>query len=170
MSPAELRDLGYLTADDAKELQSLRLTGVNQAILSIAGTISWKLPKSVSAAKAEISAEQRAVVEGAESAANMANGARLNDQLAAEEIANGHAFEKHVIQQKEFGNSISTPQEFAKIIEDTLNNPSAMKQLGNGRSAYWNDSLGMVVIRNPNASDGGTAFKPTTGKVYYDGL
>ncbi|WP_255825840.1 hypothetical protein [Amycolatopsis sp. GM8] len=33
------------------------------------------------------------------------------------------------------------------------------------RSAYWKD--GTVVIRNPNAVDGGTAFRPTNGYDYF---
>ncbi|WP_438287399.1 VENN motif pre-toxin domain-containing protein [Paraburkholderia phenoliruptrix] len=109
-------------------------------------------------------------VSGADSAANAANSVRLNNQLAAEEIANGHAFDKHVIDQNEFGGSITTQQQFANQIENILNNPSATKQLSNGRSAYWDDASGMVVIRNPNAADGGTAFKPTNGKSYFNNL
>ncbi|MBN3805140.1 filamentous hemagglutinin N-terminal domain-containing protein [Paraburkholderia sp. Ac-20336] len=109
-------------------------------------------------------------VSGADSAANAANSGLLNNQLAAEQIANGHAFDKHVIDQNEFGGSITTQQQFADQIENILNNPSATKQLSNGRSAYWDDSSGMVVIRNPNAADGGTAFKPTNGKAYFNNL
>lgn len=107
---------------------------------------------------------------GSGGAASAANGAKLSNQLAAEEIAGGHAFEKHVTQQAEFGDAIRTPQQFAREIERVLSNPSATKQLSNGRSAYWDDTSGMVVIRNPKAADGGTAFKPTTGKAYFDGL
>ncbi|MCH4091118.1 two-partner secretion domain-containing protein [Acetobacter sp.] len=107
---------------------------------------------------------------GADSAANAANSVRLNDQLAAEEIANGHAFDKHVIDQNEFGGAITTKQQFADQIENILNNPSATKQLSNGRTAYWDNSSGMVVIRNPKAADGGTAFKPTNGKAYFNNL
>jgi filamentous hemagglutinin len=94
----------------------------------------------------------------------------LNNQLSAEEIASGHAFDKHVIDQDEFGGTITTQQQFADQIENILNNPSATKQLSNGRFAYWDDSSGMVVIRNPNAADGGTAFKPTNGKAYFNNL
>lgn len=107
---------------------------------------------------------------GADSAANVVNGMRLNNQLAADEIANGHAFDKHVIEQNEFGSSITTQQQFANQIENIFNNPSAEKQLSNGRSAYWDDTSGMVVIRNPKAADGGTEFKPTNGKAYFNGL
>ncbi|MCA8031585.1 filamentous hemagglutinin N-terminal domain-containing protein [Burkholderia arboris] len=106
----------------------------------------------------------------ADSAANAANGVRLNNQLAAEEIATGHAFNKHVIEQNEFGGTITTPQQFSEKIENILNNPSATKQLSNGRSAYWDDASGVVVIRNPKAVDGGTAFKPVNGKAYFNNL
>ncbi|WP_157025719.1 hypothetical protein [Paraburkholderia heleia] len=97
------------------------------------------------------------------------NGEDSNRQVA-EQIANGHAFDKHVVEQDEFGSSIATKDHFAKQIENVLNNPSATKQLSNGRSAYWDDSTGMVVIQNPNATDGGTAFKPKNGKAYFDNL
>lgn len=73
-------------------------------------------------------------MSGADGAANATNGALLNNQLAAEEIANGHAFGKHVIDQNEFGGTITTQQQFADQIENILNNPSATKQLSNGRS------------------------------------
>lgn len=109
-------------------------------------------------------------VSGADGAANAANGKRLNNQLAAEEIAKGHAFDKHVIEQNEFRGSITTQQQFADQIENILKHPSATKQLLNGRSAYWDDASGVVVIRNPGAPDGGTAFKPTNGKAYFNNL
>lgn len=37
--------------------------------------------------------------------------------------------------------------------------------LGGGRTAFWRD--GTVVIRNPRAPDGGTAFQPTDGYDYF---
>jgi hypothetical protein len=40
--------------------------------------------------------------------------------------------------------------------------------LSGGRTAYWRD--GTVVIRNPKAADGGTAFQPTDGYDYFLGL
>jgi filamentous hemagglutinin len=51
-----------------------------------------------------------------------------------------------------------------------MNNPSAFRELRNGRSAFWDDATGTVVIRNPSAVDGGTAFRPTNGRAYFDGL
>ncbi|MDT4291665.1 RHS repeat-associated core domain-containing protein [Methylomonas sp. MO1] len=106
--------------------------------------------------------------EGAESAVNAA---RLRSQLAGQEIAGGHAFEKHVIQQGEFGGlGIRTREQFSNHIENVINNPTAVKQLSGGRSAYWDDATSTVVIRNPRAADGGTAFQPAKGRSYFDGL
>ncbi|MFC4259035.1 hypothetical protein ACFOZ5_08350 [Marinobacter lacisalsi] len=105
---------------------------------------------------------------GAESAANAA---RLRGQLAGEEIAGGHAFQKHVLQNGEFaGLGIRTRRQFAEHISNVINNPTATRQLSGGRTAYWDDASSTVVIRNPRASDGGTAFQPKNGRKYFDNL
>ncbi|HJS03051.1 MAG TPA: hypothetical protein VJ832_06215 [Variovorax sp.] len=109
--------------------------------------------------------------KGAGEAGSLANAARLRGQLAGQEIAGGHAFEKHVLNQGEFkGLGIRTREQFANHIENVVNNPTASRQLSGGRSAYWQESSGTVVIRNPRAADGGTAFQPTNGRAYFDGL
>lgn len=108
---------------------------------------------------------------GAAGAANTAragaddalNGVGLRAQLTGEEISGGHAFQKHVIDQAEFPGITTRPQ-FASAIEDVVLN-GEMRTLSGGRTAYWNN--GTVVIRNPNAVDGGTAFRPTTGYDYF---
>ena len=102
-------------------------------------------------------------------ASSAANAARLRSQLTAEEIAGGHAFDKHVIHQGQFPGVTTSPQ-FATEIENVINNASEVRPLSNGRTAYWDSSSGTVVIRNPGAVDGGTAFKPTQGKTYFDNL
>lgn len=102
-------------------------------------------------------------------ASSAADAARLRSQLTAEEIAGGHAFDKHIIQRGEFP-EITTRQQFSDHIESIINNPSAVRSLSNGRVAYWDDASGTVVIRNPIGIDGGTAFKPTQGKTYFDNL
>lgn len=100
-----------------------------------------------------------------------ANGKNLNSELIGKEIAGGHAFEKHVLQQGEFsGLGIRTRAQFAQHIENVVNNPTSSKMLSNGRSAYWDESTNTVVIRNPKASDGGTAFRPVNGRAYFDNL
>ncbi|WP_147251745.1 mAFB alternative [Blastococcus sp. TF02-8] len=91
---------------------------------------------------------------------------RLRAQLASEEIAGGHAFNKHVVQLGEFS-GVTTRAEFASVIENTIMKGES-RSLSGGRVAYWNQ--GVVVIRNPNAVDGGTAFRPTDGYDYYTGL
>jgi hypothetical protein len=104
-------------------------------------------------------------------ARSLANAARLRGQLAGQEIAGGHAFEKHVLNQGEFKSlGIRTREQFAGHIENVLNNPTASRQLRDGRSAHWHESTGTVVIRNPRDTDGGTAFQPTGGRAYFDGL
>jgi hypothetical protein len=91
------------------------------------------------------------------------NGVRLRAQLTGEEISGGHAFQKHVIDQSEFPGITTRPQ-FASHIEEVVLNGET-RTLGGGRTAYR--SNGTVVIRNPNAVDGGTAFRPTSGYDYF---
>ncbi len=101
---------------------------------------------------------------------NAVDGVRLRNHLVAEEIANGHAYGKHVVQQGEFPN-IANRAEFAAEIESFLESPDTIsRDLSGGRSAFWNPTRGTVLIRNPGASDGGTYFRPTAGVTYFRGL
>ncbi|QZY92321.1 VENN motif pre-toxin domain-containing protein (plasmid) [Pantoea dispersa] len=112
--------------------------------------------------------EENARNNEAHSAANSKN---LNAELTGKEIADGHAFEKHVIQQNEFANlGIKTKEQFAQHIENVVKNPTSVKELSGGRSAYWDQSTNTVVIRNPKPGDGGTAFRPVNGRAYFDSL
>jgi len=96
---------------------------------------------------------------------NVAEARRLQAKLAAEELAgaDGHAFQKHVVEQGEFP-GIKTRQEFADMIQDVVLN-GERRVGGGGRSAYWRN--GVIVIRNPNARDGGTVFAPREGREYF---
>lgn len=95
-----------------------------------------------------------------------ANFAKVAEAAAdAEKITNGHAFLKHA---GEFGGI--GKNEFKQLVQETISNPSDARSLANGRTAFWNESEQMVVIKNPNAADGGTAFRPTAGKAYFDNL
>jgi len=109
-----------------------------------------------------------------ESAGNPAGGGTSIEspgKVAGREISNGHAFDKHVVQNGEFKDvGITTREQFANHIERIVDNPSATKQLSGGRAAFWDNASSTVVIRNPKAVDGGTAFRPKGGKAYFDGL
>ena len=112
----------------------------------------------------EVAAEGATVELEASSATNAA---LLRNQLMSEEIAGGHAFEKHVLEQMEFP-GITTREQFAAQIEDFLNSPDTiMRNLSNGRVGFWNDTTGTVLIRNPTAVDGGTYFVPNAGVTYF---
>jgi len=108
---------------------------------------------------------------GVTNTANPANTGLLRGQLAGQEISAGHAFEKHVIQQGEYRDlGIMTREQFALHIESVVNNPTSFRELSGGRTAYWDGASGTVVIRNPKAVDGGTAFRPVNGQTYFEGL
>jgi hypothetical protein len=83
----------------------------------------------------------------------------------AQEIAAGHSFEKHVLGVKnptgaEFqGLGIRTRQQFTDHLEGVINNPSHSGALRNGREYFYDQSSNTIVIRNPEAVDGGTAFR-----------
>lgn len=81
-------------------------------------------------------------------------------------IAGGHAWLKHRGEYPEF----ATEAEFADHIDQVMANPSARKKLSKGRTACWDDHSRTLVIRDPNSPDGGTAFRPTAGKVYFDNM
>jgi len=107
-------------------------------------------------------------VPSANSTANAAQYQLLNNRLIAEEISGGHAFGKHVLTQGEFPGWIRTRAQFQQHVESVLNNPTAVRQLSGGRTAYWHEPTGTVVIRNPRAVDGGTAFQPRDGVRYFN--
>ncbi len=88
-------------------------------------------------------------------------------------IARGHAFSKHVVQGGEFtGLGIRTVDQFGSFIDDVIGKASGgnVRRLGNNRTAYWDDATGTAVIRDPGSADFGTAFRPSGGRAYFDGL
>jgi RHS repeat-associated protein len=96
---------------------------------------------------------------------NVADGPRLQARLAAKELAgaDGHAFQKHVVEQGEFP-GIRTRAQFSDVIEDTILN-GERRVRSDGASAYWRK--GVIVIRNPGSRDGGTVFAPKEGYSYF---
>jgi len=120
-------------------------------------------------------AANRLSAEVLESAAPRAESAlsasKLRAELTGREIAGGHAFEKHVLENGEFkGLEIRTREQFARHIESVVDRPDAIRELGAGRTAYYNDASSTVVIKNPKALDGGTAFQPRDARSYFERL
>jgi hypothetical protein len=99
------------------------------------------------------------------SACSVGEARRLQAQLAAEELAgaNGHAFQKHVVEQGEFP-GIKTRAQFAELIESVILK-GEQRGRADGTTAFWRN--GVIVIRNPNSRDGGTVFAPKEGREYF---
>ena len=89
------------------------------------------------------------------------------DPKQAGTIANGHSYQKHVIDQAEFP-GIADKTQFTAIVSGVMTSPDEKRNLSGGRIAYWKGDT--VVIYNPGAGDKGTCFKPTKGKQYFDNL
>ena len=77
-------------------------------------------------------------------------------------IGLGHAFHKHASNVSESG-ELLTQSSFESLILETLLTPTKMKQLSNGRSAFWNADEDFLVIVSPADPDMGTAFWPGGG-------
>ncbi len=78
----------------------------------------------------------------------------------ADQIASGHAYEKHA---GEFGNP--SRGQFKNMIEDTMKHPTETRQLAQGRVAYYSQNTRMLVIADPASPDGGTAFKAVPSRT-----
>ena len=87
------------------------------------------------------------------------------DNATITSIANGHAYQKHVIEKKEYP-EITSKAQFFSLIKAIVSNPTASKPLPRSRTAYWGDSTKTIVIIDPSHIDKGTAFRTT--KAYYD--
>jgi filamentous hemagglutinin len=93
--------------------------------------------------------------------------AQTNPTLG-QEIADGHAWDKHVVNQNEFS-GVNSKSDFASLIDNTVAN-GEMKNLARGRTAYYDGSTNTLVIHDPSSPDSGTAFRPRDGRSYFDGL
>ncbi|MBB5753362.1 RHS repeat-associated core domain-containing protein [Prosthecomicrobium pneumaticum] len=119
-------------------------------------------------------ARSAAVAEGTalSPATNVVDGIRLRNQLTSQEIAGGHAFEKHVLgvgnpSRAEFGDlGIRTRTQFAEHIEKVINNPTESGLLARGRAYFYDRTTNTIVITNPRAADGGAAFRPKNPDTY----
>ena len=102
---------------------------------------------------------------GAESAINQG---RLNSQLLAEEVASGHAFQKHVVERQEFAVlGISTKSQFQSFLEKIVSNPAIeRRQAVDGTVYYLDSATKTIVIRGQRGE--ATAFRPDKGGVGWE--
>jgi len=74
---------------------------------------------------------------GAENANNLD---RLNSELIAEEVANGHAFQKHVVEGQEFASlGITTKNQFQSFVEKIVSNPAIERRQAADGTIYYLD-------------------------------
>ena len=92
----------------------------------------------------------------------------------ANQIANGHAFQKHVIGPATPRNSvftdISTRAELSNRVYNTMTNPTHSKALPGGRTAFYDSNSNTVVMVDPMHRDMGSSYPPSTGMSYYNNL
>ena len=87
----------------------------------------------------------------------------------AKAIAKGHAYEKHVVEEKLFP-EVKNRDDFIELIAKVLANPTHHRKLENDREAYFDNKSNTIVIYNPHARDKGTCFRPRNGLKYFEGL
>jgi RHS repeat-associated protein len=96
----------------------------------------------------------------------------LRDEKLIKQIgdyAAQHSFQKHVIDQKEFGSMMKNESQLSEYAQGVMRNPSDVRQLSNGRTAFWDNRLGGVVIHNAQDPKQSTVFRPTTEFGRYNG-
>lgn len=85
----------------------------------------------------------------------------------AEQIAKGHAYTKHVEKGSDFP-EIKSRAEFAELIAEVMIDPSSRaRPLREGRQAFWSERHRMIVILDFFSEDGGTAYRPDSGKDHF---
>ena len=92
---------------------------------------------------------------------------RSEAKVSAEKIARGHGFENHIVRQSKRYPDIKNQEEYRQLIEKIIREEKETKNLEKGRTAYWDEESGFFVVENPNDPDGGTAFRPSSGKAYF---
>ncbi len=94
----------------------------------------------------------------------------LSKQEIAECIANGHAWDDHVIDDNHYPDfNFSSKPEFSRFILEVMLDKNSFFKIGNRqRFAWWSDKHQTIVIYDSNRSDCGTTFRPDEGKRYFD--
>jgi hypothetical protein len=87
----------------------------------------------------------------------------------ARAMSRGHAYEKHVVDEKLFL-EVKSRDDFMDLIARVLANPTHHRELENDREAYFDNKSNTIVIYNPHARDKGTCFRPRAGLKYFEGL
>ncbi|OCG61497.1 RHS repeat-associated core domain-containing protein [Gilliamella sp. Fer4-1] len=139
------------------------LGGLNSYQYVNADPINWIDPlgliKVENSGLEGIAGKESTVTKPATGAENAANNPKLNAQLASQEIANGHAFDKHVLQRGEFNSlGIRTREQFRQHVEKVINNPTDVRYYSDGRVVYLDSNIRIIVIRNPGKGES-TAFR-----------
>ena len=107
--------------------------------------------------EAEVGAVQSKSIIAKEMPINAHNLERLNTQLIAEQIAKGHAFDKHILTQGEFsGLEIRTYAHLQSHIEMILTHPVTETINLRDRTVYIHRPSHTVIVHNPKTSDRGT--------------
>jgi len=87
----------------------------------------------------------------------------------AQAISTGHAYEKHVVDEKLFP-EVKSEKDFKELIAQVIANPTHHRKLESEREAYYDKPSNTIVIYNPRARDKGTCFRPKAGLKYFEGL
>jgi hypothetical protein len=92
---------------------------------------------------------------------NVANGPRLNNQLLAEEVANGLGFQKHVVDGGEFDNlGIKTQSQYQDFVENIVSSPTTeVRYAANGKTFFLDTSTNTVVIKKSYGRSNGISSR-----------
>ena len=104
------------------------------------------------------------------SGANISQYQKLKGQLLGQEVARGHAFSKHILNEGQFkGLGIRTRKQLSTHTENVFHTPSSVRYYKDGRTVYLQESTSSVLIKNP-ASGESTMFQANDWAGYLQKL
>ncbi|MES2633033.1 MAG: LysM peptidoglycan-binding domain-containing protein [Pseudomonadota bacterium] len=157
--------LSGLPADQRGSPEMIAAMALGIAPGSSRATLNDPIPSRASIGSDARGAQRLSGVPEPGIGASAADAALLRGQLIAQEIAGGHAFDKHVIgvgnpSGAEFSAlGIQSRQQFAGHLETVISSATHTGQLRGGREYFYDSRSNTILIRNPTAPDGGTAFR-----------
>ncbi|NTV15097.1 MAG: RHS repeat-associated core domain-containing protein [Desulfobulbaceae bacterium] len=84
------------------------------------------------------------------SGANISQYQKLKGQLLGEEVAQGHAFDKHILSEGQFNSlGIRTRDQFAAHAGNVFQNPSSVRYYKDGRTVFLQESTSSALVKNP---------------------